>query len=43
MRLDLTVNILTNFAFNKGYIKIFGGQQKRPNLHIEDMIDLYCF
>ena len=42
MRLDLTVNILTNYAFNKGYIKIFGGQQKRPNLHIEDMIDLYC-
>lgn len=43
MRLDLTVNILTNYAFNKGYIRIFGGQQKRPNLHIDDMTDLYCF
>ncbi len=43
MRLDLTVNILTNFAFHKGYVKIFGGEQKRPNLHIEDMTDLYCY
>lgn len=42
LRLDLTVNILTNFAINKGFIKVFGGEQKRPNLHIEDMTDLYC-
>ena len=41
MRFDLTVNILTNFAYNKGFIKVFGGQQSRPNLHIEDMCDLY--
>ena len=41
MRFDLTVNILTNFAFNKGFIKVFGGQQKRPNCHIEDMCNLY--
>lgn len=43
LRLDLTVNILTNFAVNKGFIKVFGGDQKRPNIHIEDMTDLYCF
>ena len=43
LRLDLTVNILTNHAINKGEITIFGGQQKRPNLHIEDMADLYLF
>jgi nucleoside-diphosphate-sugar epimerase len=42
LRLDLTVNILTNFAINKGFIKVFGGKQKRPNLHVEDMTDLYC-
>lgn len=41
MRLDLTVNILTNLAVNKRKITIFGGQQKRPNIHIEDITDLY--
>jgi len=41
LRLDLTVNILTNHAVNKGEITVFGGEQKRPNLHIEDMADLY--
>jgi nucleoside-diphosphate-sugar epimerase len=43
LRLDLTVNILTNHAINKGEITVFGGEQKRPNLHIEDMTDLYLF
>ena len=42
LRLDLTVNILTNLAINKGEISVFGGTQKRPNIHIEDMTDLYC-
>lgn len=41
LRLDLTVNILTNHAINNGVITVFGGGQKRPNLHIEDMADLY--
>ena len=41
MRFDLTVNILTNFAYNKGYIRVFGGKQSRPNLHIDDMCELY--
>jgi len=41
LRLDLTVNILTNHAFNKGKITVFGGSQYRPNLHIDDMTDLY--
>lgn len=41
LRLDLTVNILTNHAVTNGVIKVFGGQQLRPNLHIEDMTDLY--
>ncbi len=41
LRLDLTVNILTNHAVNLGRITVFGGSQLRPNLHIEDMADLY--
>ena len=40
-RLDLSVNILTNHAVNNGKITVFGGGQKRPNLHIQDMCDLY--
>jgi nucleoside-diphosphate-sugar epimerase len=41
-RLDLSVNILTNHAVNKGKILVFGGTQKRPNLHIRDMVEAYC-
>src|SRR5205823_2983025 len=41
-RLDLTVNILTNHAVNSGKITVFGGEQQRPNLHIDDMVDLYA-
>src|SRR5882757_3618638 len=41
LRLDLTVNILTNLAMTNGKITVFGGQQLRPNLHVEDMTDLY--
>ena len=40
-RLDLSVNILTNHAINNGKITVFGGDQKRPNLHVQDMVDLY--
>ena len=40
-RLDLTVNILTNWAINRRKITVFGGSQLRPNLHIQDMCDLY--
>jgi nucleoside-diphosphate-sugar epimerase len=40
-RLDLSVNILTNLAVNKGQITVFGGEQMRPNLHINDMVDAY--
>ncbi len=41
LRLDLTVNILTNHAVNNHRITVFGGTQKRPNIHIEDITDLY--
>ncbi|HUW44059.1 MAG TPA: SDR family oxidoreductase, partial [Bacillota bacterium] len=42
MRLDLAVNILTEHAINKGRITVFGGEQKRPNIHIEDITDYYA-
>ncbi len=41
LRLDLTVNILTNYAVNSGKITVFGGAQMRPNIHIGDMADAY--
>jgi len=40
-RLDLIVNILTNHAVNRRKIIVNGGSQKRPNIHIEDMAELY--
>lgn len=40
-RFDLTVNILTNHAVHKKSISVFGGTQLRPNIHIQDMADLY--
>lgn len=40
-RFDLAVNALTNHAFNAGKIVVFGGSQMRPNLHMNDMVDLY--
>ena len=42
-RLDVIVNILTNHAVNRGRISVFGGSQKRPNIHIDDMVGLYLF
>ncbi|MDC3113131.1 SDR family oxidoreductase [Pelagibacteraceae bacterium] len=39
LRLDLSVNILTNHAINKKKITVFGGEQLRPNLHIQDYCD----
>lgn len=40
-RLDLVVNILANNAFHNREIKVFGGDQLRPNIHIDDMVDSY--
>ncbi|HUE76020.1 MAG TPA: NAD-dependent epimerase/dehydratase family protein [Chloroflexota bacterium] len=41
LRLDLSVNILTNHAVTNRQIKVFGGKQMRPNIHIGDMAELY--
>ena len=41
LRLDLTVNILTIHALVNRKIRIFGGQQMRPNLHVLDMVRAY--
>ncbi len=40
-RLDLVVNILTNHAFHNKEIKVFGGDQLRPNIHINDMVNSF--
>jgi nucleoside-diphosphate-sugar epimerase len=41
MRFDLSVNILTNHAVNNRKITVFGGTQTRPNIHIDDITELY--
>lgn len=40
LRLDLSVNILTNHAITNNKITVFGGSQLRPNLHVQDYADL---
>ncbi len=41
MRLDVSVNMLTMQALTKGKITVFGGGQTRPNVHIDDITDVY--
>ena len=41
MRLDVSVNLLTMQALSKGKITVFGGNQTRPNIHIDDITDVY--
>ena len=43
MRLDVTVNMLTFHALKNKKITVFGGKQKRPNIHIDDLLDAYIF
>ncbi len=43
MRLDVSVNMLTMQAIRNGRITVFGGDQTRPNIHIDDITDLYIF
>jgi nucleoside-diphosphate-sugar epimerase len=43
MRLDLTVNLLTMQALTKGTMTVLGGSQVHPNIHIDDLVDLYLF
>jgi nucleoside-diphosphate-sugar epimerase len=43
MRLDVSVNMLTMQALTRGEITVLGGEQTRPNIHIDDITDLYLF
>ena len=43
MRLDVSVNMLTMQALTRGVVTVFGGKQIRPNIHIQDITDLYLF
>jgi nucleoside-diphosphate-sugar epimerase len=40
-RFDLTVNKLTIDALTKGVITVHGGEQRRPNVHIDDLVSCY--
>ena len=40
-RFDVVVNLLTNLGYNKKQISVFGGQQLRPNVNINDMTESY--
>jgi nucleoside-diphosphate-sugar epimerase len=41
LRLDLTINLLTDHALRRGEIRVFGGSQQRPNIHVQDLTDFY--
>ena len=41
MRLDVTVNIFTFQALRFKSMTVFGGDQIRPNIHIQDLINVY--
>lgn len=41
MRLDVSVNMLTMQALTRGRITVFGGAQTRPNVHIDDITEVY--
>jgi len=41
MRFDLTVNLLTMQAVRDGKMTVFGGDQVRPNIHIQDIVRVY--
>lgn len=41
MRLDVSVNMLTHQALTNHEITVFGGEQVRPNIHIQDMAGVY--
>ena len=43
MRLDVSVNMMTMQALENGVMTVFGGSQVRPNIHIDDITDLYLF
>ena len=43
MRLDVVVNLLTMQALTTGTMTVLGGGQIRPNIHIDDLVDLYLF
>jgi nucleoside-diphosphate-sugar epimerase len=43
MRLDLTVNLLTMQALTNGAMTVLGGSQVRPNIHVDDLVDVYLF
>jgi nucleoside-diphosphate-sugar epimerase len=41
LRLDLTINLLTDQGLTDGRIRVFGGAQMRPNVHVRDLSSFY--
>ena len=41
MRFDVSVNMFAKQAFVDGGMTVFGGNQVRPNIHIDDLVDVY--
>jgi len=41
LRLDLTINLLTDQGLTDGRICVFGGAQMRPNVHVRDLSAFY--
>lgn len=41
MRFDVSVNMFAKQGFLDGKMTVFGGNQVRPNIHIEDLVDVY--
>ncbi len=41
MRLDVSVNMFTWQALRNKEMTVFGGNQVRPNIHIDDMVNVY--
>lgn len=43
MRFDVSVNMFVSQAFRLKRLTLFGGSQVRPNVHIDDLVDIYRF
>jgi nucleoside-diphosphate-sugar epimerase len=41
LRLDLTINLLTDQGLTEGRLRVFGGSQMRPNVHVRDLCAFY--
>ncbi len=43
MRFDVSVNMFALQAFTNKNMTVLGGKQVRPNIHVEDLVNIYLF